>query len=206
MTLREPRLTPTPIRDLRPTQITVGRREVDDKRRRWREESVAGGAEFLGHHMIPVVLGPKARPYLIDHHHLALALHDEGVEDVLTTVVADFRHLSKESFWVCIDMRGYCHPYDEDGRRRDFDAIPRSIAKLIDDPYRSLAGELRRAGGFAKDSTPFSEFQWADFLRSRVKRKLVEEDFEAALKRALLLAKRPEAGYLPGWCGPIDRP
>jgi hypothetical protein len=48
------------------------------------------------------------------------------------------------------------------------------MAKLIDDPFRSLAGELRRAGGFAKDTTPFSEFLWADFLRRRVKRKTVE--------------------------------
>jgi hypothetical protein len=41
---------------------------------------------------------------------------------------------------------------------------------LIDDPFRSLADELRRAGGFAKDTTPFSEFLWTDFLRRRVKR------------------------------------
>ena len=38
-----------------------------------------------------------------------------------------------------------------------------TVAELIDDPFRSLAGELRRAGGFAKDTTPFSEFLWADF-------------------------------------------
>ncbi|MEW6596297.1 MAG: ParB-like protein [Pseudomonadota bacterium] len=203
MTLREPRLTPTPIRDLRPTQITVGLREVHEKRRRWREESASQGAEFLGRHMVPVVLGPKGRPYVLDHHHLVRALHEEGVEDVLTTVVADFRHLSRESFWVCADMRGFCHPYDAAGRRQDFDAIPKSIAKLVDDPYRSLAGELRRAGGFAKDTTPFSEFQWAEHMRSRIKLKALDEDFEAALKRALALAKRQEASYLPGWCGPL---
>lgn len=122
---------------------------------------------------------------------------------MLTTVVADFRHLSRESFWVCADMRGFCHPYDAAGRRQDFDAIPKSIAKLVDDPYRSLAGELRRAGGFAKDTTPFSEFQWAEHMRSRIKLKALDEDFEAALKRALALAKRQEASYLPGWCGPL---
>ena len=38
---------------------------------------------------------------------------------------------------------------------------------LVDDPFRSLAGELRRVGGYAKDTTPFSEFLWADFLRRR---------------------------------------
>jgi hypothetical protein len=75
--------------------------------------------------------------------------------------------------------------------------------KLIDDPFRSLAGELRRAGGFAKDTTPFSEFLWADFLRRHVKRKIVETHFEHALEKALELAKDEQASYLPGWCGPV---
>jgi len=74
--------------------------------------------------------------------------------------------------------------------------------QLKDDPFRSLAGELRRAGGFAKDTTPFSEFLWADFFRRKIKRKAVEADFSVAMKRALLLARSEEAEYLPGWCGP----
>jgi hypothetical protein len=81
--------------------------------------------------------------------------------------------------------------------------LPKSVDKLIDDPYRSLAGELRRAGGFAKDTTPFSEFIWADFLRRRIKRKIAETDFERALEKALQLSKSVDANYLPGWCGPI---
>ena len=44
---------------------------------------------------------------------------------------------------------------------------------MEDDPYRSLAGELRTMGGFAKDSSPFSEFLWADFLRPRIKAKTI---------------------------------
>jgi hypothetical protein len=72
----------------------------------------------------------------------------------------------------------------------------------MDDPFRSLAGALRRVGGFAKDTTPYSEFLWADFLRRNMKRREVEKDFDVALKKALRLAKEPEAAYLPGWCGP----
>ena len=83
---REPILFPVPIASLRPTQISVGLREVERKRQQWRSEGEKGGA-FLGRHMIPVVLGPKQRPYVIDHHHLARALHDEGQKEVLTTVV-----------------------------------------------------------------------------------------------------------------------
>lgn len=58
-------------------------------------------------------------------------------------------------------------------------------------------------GGFAKDTTPFSKFLWADFLRKRIKRKAVDKDFGAALKQAVALAKSPDANYLPGWCGPV---
>jgi hypothetical protein len=50
------------------------------------------------------------------------------------------------------------HPFDDKGRRRHYKDIPKSVRDLVDDPFRSLAGELRRAGGFAKDTTPFSEF------------------------------------------------
>ncbi len=202
MTAREPLLTPVPLDELRPTQITVGQREVQEKRRQWRERSDKKGAGFLGSHMIPVVLGPKQRRYVIDHHHLCRALIEEGVKDILVNVLADLRNLPKTAFWVYMDNRGWCHPYDAQGRRRTFDAIPKSVSAMVDDPYRSLAGELRRAGGFAKDTTPFSEFIWADFLRRRIRRPAIERDFDAALKKALVLAKRETADYLPGWCGP----
>jgi hypothetical protein len=199
---REPILARVPIAELRPTQITVGMREVTEKRQKWRQHAGHDGGKFLGQHMIPVLLGPKGRHYVIDHHHLARALEDEGVKDILVTVVADLRALHRASFWVVLDSRGWCHPYDADGRRRDFDDIPATISDLVDDPYRSLAGELRLAGGFAKDTTPFSEFLWADFLRRRIKPKQVKADFTVAMATALELAQTKDADYLPGWCGP----
>lgn len=200
---REPLLKTVNISELRPTQITVGMREVKEKRKQWHEKHGKNAAEFLGSHMIPVILGPKERHYVIDHHHLARSLHEEGVENVLTTVVADLSALDKEAFWINLDNRSWMHPYDDDGKRRDHTDIPKSIDSLIDDPFRSLAGGLRRVGGFAKDTTPFSEFLWADFLRRRMKRGFVENDYNAALERALELAKATEAAYLPGWCGPV---
>ncbi len=203
MHVREPLLKPVNVKDLHPTQITVGMREVVEKRKRWRVHKGKKKAEFLGRHMIPVILGPKERHYVIDHHHLSRALLDEGQSEVLISVVADLRMLDREGFWVVLDHRGWCHPYDHNGVRRGFTDIPASIADLRDDPFRSLAGELRRVGGYSKETVPFSEFLWADFLRRRIKRKAVEKDFEAALERALKLAKASEADYLPGWCGPV---
>ncbi len=202
MAVREPVLISVAIEDLRPTQITVGMREVKAKRKAWRETSDKKGGKFLGKHMIPVILGPKDRHYVIDHHHLARALHEEGVEDLAVTVVANLSKLAIDSFWFVMDNRNWMHPFDDEGRRRGYRDIPKTVTELVDDPFRSLAGELRRMGGFAKDTTPFSEFIWADFLRRRMKRKFIEKDFNSALEQALELAKSVEADYLPGWCGP----
>lgn len=205
MSVRDPILKPVPIADLHPTQITVGMREVEAKRKRWRARSGKSGkksAEFLGKHMIPVILGPEGLHYVIDHHHLARALHDEGVKNVLVTVVANLSKLDRDPFWFVLDNRSWMHPFDDEGRRRGYKDIPKSIVELVDDPYRSLAGELRRSGGFAKDTTPFSEFLWADFLRRRIKRKALDRDFDHAVEKALQLAKSEDANYLPGWCGP----
>jgi hypothetical protein len=200
--VREPMLVTVAIADLRPTQITVGMREVLVKRKLWREMADKKGGKFLGKHMIPVILGPKQRHYVIDHHHLALALHEEGVKEVAVTVRANLSTLEPDSFWFVMDNRDWTHPFDDGGRRRQYKDIPKTVTELVDDPFRSLAGELRRAGGYAKDTTPFSEFLWADFLRRRMKRKLVERDFERALEKALQLAEGKDASYLPGWCGP----
>jgi hypothetical protein len=202
---RDPRIHPVPIKALHPTQITVGMREVDAKRKAWRDHPDRRKADYLGRHMIPVVLGPRERAYVIDHHHLALALHRESVREILTTIVADLRRLSQDAFWVYLDNRGWLHPFDADGRRRAYSDVPKKIGDLVDDPFRSLAGELRLVGGFAKDTTPFSEFLWADFLRRRIKRKAVEKDFDDALKTALKLARHEDANFLPGWCGPVQR-
>ena len=201
--VREPILHLIAIEALRPTQITVGMREVEAKRRAWRGKKDRKAQEYLGQHMIPVILGPKDHHYIIDHHHLVRALHEEGVEAVLVTIVANLGRLERDAFWFVLENRNWMHAFDDQGRRRGYEDIPKSVNGLIDDPFRSLAGEVRLAGGFAKDTTPFSEFLWADFLRRRIKRKMVEKEFDRALQKALKLAKSEDADYLPGWCGPV---
>ena len=201
---REPLLQPIPILSLHPTQMTVGMREVKEKRKRWLEHKKKKEGKRLGSHMIPVVLGPGKRHYVIDHHHLALALHGDGIKDVLVTVVADLTMVDPAAFWGVLDNKRWVYPYDAKGERRHFRDLPKSVTDLKDDPFRSVAGELRRVGGFAKDTTPFSEFLWADFLRRRMSRKDVDGDFEKAVEKALTLAKSKDAIYLPGWCGPAS--
>src|ERR1700726_1598415 len=202
--IREPKVHPVPILELRPTQMTVGMREVKEKRKRFREQKGKKQSELLGKRMIPVVVGPDQRFYVVDHHHLARALHEEGIEDILVTVIGDLRMVERAAFWGVMDNKRWVYPYDAKGERRPFKDIPKTVADLKDDPFRSLAGELRRVGGYAKDTTPFSEFLWADFLRRRLSRKSVDANFEKAIEKALGFAKSKDAVYLPGWCGAVS--
>jgi hypothetical protein len=200
----EPRLHSVPIDALRPTQITVGYREVKRKQHEWDLQAEDERPGFLGRHMIPVVLGPKDRFWIIDHHHLARALHAVGVEHVLVSVAARLNHLKPAAFLTFMDNRNWLHPFDEKGERQGYDSIPRNLDKLIDDPYRSLAGELRRVGGYAKVDTPYSEFLWADFLRRCIKRAKLDKRFDDCVAEALVIAKSRAARHLPGWAGISD--
>ncbi|MDE2595642.1 MAG: chromosome partitioning protein ParB [Sphingomonadales bacterium] len=197
----EPVLHPVKLAHLRPTQMTVGMAEVARKRHGWRERAIEREGEWLGRHMIPAVIGPKGEFWMIDHHHLARALLDEGVEHVLISVQAQLDHLSREQFLTFMDNRNWLHPYDEHGQRCSHKELPRRLDKLRDDRWRSLAGEVRRMGGFAKSATPYAEFLWADFLRSRVSPKLLDKRPERARAKALDAARSKDAAYLPGWAG-----
>src|SRR5271165_867232 len=189
MSAQDPVLHATSILSLRPTQITVGMQEVHRKRDAWKKSASSDLPKFLAQHMVPTIVGPRGQHYLIDHHHLALALHEEGVGSVFVTVLADLSRLPDDHFWTMMSFKGWTHPYDGKGRRRPYADLPNSVAGMEDDPYRSLAGELRNIGGFAKDSTPFAEFLWADFLRPRIKPKTIKTDFDAAISEALKFAK-----------------
>ncbi len=199
--MRDPTVNEIEIAELRPTQMTVGLHEVAAKRREWRDAKASKRLKILGGHAVPTVLGPKQRYYVVDHHHLARALLDEGEKTLQVYVLSDLSGVDRAAFWTVLDNSGWCHAYDHKGRRCELSDIPKSLAEMKDDPYRSLAGQLRRSGGFAKTDKPFSEFIWADFLRRRVEQDVVEHDFAAALVKALELSKAQEARYLPGWCG-----
>jgi hypothetical protein len=198
---RDPLLSPVSIHSLRPTQLTVGLIEVEEKRRQW-DRLGDKKAAYLGQHMMPVVIGPKGRPYVIDHHHLARALHDEGQKKVLIQPLADLQSLSTDHFWRFLDNKGWLHPFDAHGKRQPYDAIPKRISHLQDDPFRSLAGGVRKAGGYAKDTTPFMEFIWADYFRRSFRARDIRNHWDRTLEEAVALARQHEARFMPGWCGP----
>src|SRR3977135_199337 len=111
---REPILHPIPILSLHPTQMTVGMREVKEKRKRWRQhKSKKKQAELLGKHMIPVVLGPDQRHYVVAHHHLARSLHDGGVKVMRVSIIADLTMVDPDAFCGLRDNPRWayrCHP------------------------------------------------------------------------------------------------
>jgi hypothetical protein len=173
---------------LRPTQMTVGYREVAGKRDRWRPAVTAMQPLAPPRWTVPVVVGPSAKLYALDRHHWMCALAAEGVSDVPVIAIEDLAHLDEANFWSILENRNWCHPYDTLGRRRPWKEMPTSMAQLMDDPFRSLASALRRAGGFVKHPAPFSEFAWVTHLRRHIPLSLVEHDFGAALREALRLS------------------
>lgn len=177
------------IASIRPTQMTVGYREVDEKRRRWRGNPNAVGLKRSERGAVPVVVGPGLTYYALDRHHWLCALAAEGVTDTPIFLVADLHDVRESRFWSDMDRRGWCRPLDAQGRRRDYSEIPSSMSALSDDPFRSLASALRRTGGYAKDKKLFSEFALADYLRRFMSAKDLNDDFDAALRAALALSR-----------------
>lgn len=189
------------VKAMRPTQMAVGRKLVKAKRKglRERERKPQELVDFILENPIRVVLGPGNQIYVVDHHHLAHALLDEGFDTAPVVVIGDLANLAMPEFWKQMEGKGWLHPYDNKGRKRPIRDIPKKISKLEDDPYRSLAGMVRLEGGFQKTTTPYAEFTWADFYRKQIPEKLLKKDFEKALHWAKRLASTPEAAALPGY-------
>ena len=188
-----------PLDEIRPTQMTVGWREVARKQRRLRADQ----AVPTSHRATPVVLGPSAAVYALDHHHRLCAMVAEGWREAPINVIDDLSHLAESSFWRLMDSRGWCRPYDPAGLRKPFCEIPNRLADLADDPIRSLASTVRRRGGFAKSKRPFSEFRWADYLRLHITADQIGADYIGATANALEIARSCATREFPGWHSPV---
>lgn len=193
------------IKDIRPTQLTHGLREIHRKAEVYKSLSAHDLEMAIAEKPVPIVLGPAGAPFAIDHHHVAAALRNVGVKTVPAVLVADFSELSYQDFWLSMDNRRWTYPYDAKGKRKSFLEMPTHVWELEDDAYRSLAASVRDAGGYEKTTVPLEEFRWADFFRTYLPSPQSEKDFADSLQRALKLAKSKAAAGLPGFLGKAPR-
>jgi hypothetical protein len=187
------------LHKLRPTQITIGLIEVAVKRKALEALGKHAQRDFLAAHPIPAVLGPEDHVFITDHHHLARAALESGIETGFFLIEAEMSTFDPSVFWNTMREQRWAHPIDEQGHPQPCSAIPKHLPELRDDVYRSLAGFVRSAGGYEKTPTAFAEFVWADFFRHRINIGPTQEDFKAAVEQALTLAKSAAARELPGY-------
>jgi hypothetical protein len=113
--------TKAPIADMRPTQLTLGLSEVEERAAKIGAMTPSEREAHLERKAIPHVLGPGKKIYIVDHHHLARALWSlKFPEAVLGDRVADWSGLEPKAFWRMMESKGYCWPIDADGNRRRF--------------------------------------------------------------------------------------
>ena len=178
------------LAQLRPTQMAVGYEAVGAKRAKWRALSAEGRLGFLASHPFPAVYGPGAQHFLIDGHHLALALLQERVDLVSVRQIEDLSNFDPNQFFLALRKRGLIC---SSGAPQTLSELPGALQDLADDPFRSLIARLRRDCGCPKDHAPFAEFRWADFLRVRLELDLRRSDPALAIKAAKRLIR-------DSWC------
>ena len=96
--IRNPLLARAPLARLRPTQFTVGYAEVEVKARQWAQIGKKRRKSELECHVFPAVLGPGKDYFIVDHHHLGLALLEEGMKEVFVTLLDDLSWLKLPIF------------------------------------------------------------------------------------------------------------
>ena len=196
-----PSIILVPLNQLRPTQGAVGMRAVARKRAKVEKRVRAGNQveRYLEQRPIPIVLGPGNQLFMIDHHHLGMALWQAEIETAVTIVIEDFSVLPAAVFWRRMEAGGWLYPFNEDGQRIPPSKLPARIKGLRPDSFRDLASSVRDAGGYHKSSTAYAEFEWADFFRARIAHRLVDRDYDAAVRKARRLSRTREARDLPGF-------
>jgi hypothetical protein len=191
------------ILDLKPTQFAVGMLEVDEKIKMVKKFTKKEIKKFVKDNPVPVVISPHDELYVVDHHHFLCVCYHTGIEKVHVSVVKDLSKskMSYARFWKWMSKTRNTYPFCQfgEGPRKAL-YLPRDIRGLADDPYRSIAWFVRKAGAFENSDRNYAEFQWANFFRSRG---LLDthgaRGLPIALVKAAKLAQTPAARRLPGY-------
>ena len=191
------------VLDLRPTQFAVGMLEVDEKIKLVREFGKKKRRRFVEETPVPVIRGHDGSLYVVDRHHFLCVCYHLRIKKVRIQLLKDFsnRPTSYLKFWAWMRRNRKSYPFCQfgEGPRKEF-YLPKDVRGLADDPYRSLAWFVRKAGAFKNSEKNFAEFTWANFFREK---KLLDRDglrgIEKAMRAAVALAQSPEAAKLPGY-------
>jgi hypothetical protein len=191
------------VLDLKPTQYAVGMLEVEEKIEIVRGYGKKQRRDFIDENPVPVVISPWGDLYVVDHHHFLAVCYHLNIKKVRVTVIKDLskRRMSYTSFWKWMLKSRNSYPFCQfgEGPRKAL-YLPRDIRGVADDPYRSLAWFVRKAGGFENSDRNYAEFKWANFFRSR---RLLDRnglsELPRALPKAVKLAQSPAAKRLPGY-------
>jgi hypothetical protein len=168
------------LTQLRPLQGAVGEQEVRKK-----AEEIAEGPKkarsSLESDPIRVIFGYGGHLYIVDHHHAAKAWVESADNDKIKkekwiensvcqvmnkTYGLPFDYASENDFWKAMQYPASPHVWleNENGQKINPDQLPKTVADLPDDPYRTFARKVEKEGGFCKfsGSGDFLEFMWAD--------------------------------------------
>jgi hypothetical protein len=191
------------VLNLRPTQFAIGMLEVEEKIELVRGYGKKQLRDYIDENSIPVVVGPDRELYIVDHHHFLAVCYHVGIQKVRVRVVKDVskRSMSYSQFWKWMFKTRNAYPFCQFGEGpRKAIYLPKDIRGLADDPYRSLAWFVRKAGAFENSDRNFAEFKWANFFR---KHRLLDRTGLAgmsnALEKAVTLAQTSAASRLPGF-------
>lgn len=196
----------TVTKKMRPTQICVGFAEVDDKIHKLSKFNKHELGKYLKENPLPAVAGPDGEMHLTDHHHLGKALLALKINECYFIVQHDLATLPEAKFFDVMKILELVYPFDENGDEHPCSYIPKCLTGLKDDPYRSLAGFVRKAGGYTKVPKAYLEFAWANYFRNLIPRSelLTHEGMKHAVVEGIAIAQSSKSSHMLGWTGKIQ--
>jgi len=193
-----------------PTQFNIGRVAMIKKRdkllKKYNKNNIKSLHRlrtYLVRKAAPAYLAQDGRYYIIDHHHTSRALYEARLplHKFPIKVIKDLSHLSMNNFFNYLQNKNRLYLYDNGKGPLDPFTLPPYIWDLSDDPYRTLSGEVRHAGGYDKTNIYFLEFLWADYFRSKISLKNGGDEVEInkVLPMAIKMAHDSNASQMPGY-------
>ena len=193
------------VENLRPTQFSVGMIVVKQKEVKIKAKSTKKYQKYLVANPVPVVVGNGGQFYMVDKHHMVRAVYDIGNTVVVAQVIKDLNNLSGSDFWAEMTTEGLYYDRDENDQVQPYTALPAYIQDMADDPYRSISGAVRDAGGYQNLTSPlYLEFLWAHFYHQLdasygITLDNIQSDFNGTVAKALVIAHSSLAAQLPGY-------